>query len=101
MSFPISPISPIPIAEPSVPAAGRATPSDSGEFGSVLDKAISEVEGSRKVATEKAERLLSGQPEELHSVVLTTQRAQLEFELFLEVRNKVVQAYQEIMRMQV
>jgi flagellar hook-basal body complex protein FliE len=32
---------------------------------------------------------------------LNVQRAQLEFELFLEVRNKVVQAYQEIMRMQV
>jgi flagellar hook-basal body complex protein FliE len=98
MTAPIGPIRPIPIAEPSTPAAGQAKP---GEFGSMLDKAISQVEESRHVANDKVARFLDGKPEELHSVVLTAQRAQLEFELFLEVRNKVVQAYQEIMRMQV
>jgi flagellar hook-basal body complex protein FliE len=99
MTSPIGPIRPIPVAEPSTPAA--TGPSKPGEFGSLLDKAISQVEGSRQIANEKVARFLDGQPEELHSVVLTAQRAQLEFELFLEVRNKVVQAYQEIMRMQV
>ena len=98
MTTPIGPIRPITIAEPTAPSSGNSKP---GEFGQLLDKAISEVETSRNSATEKAERLLAGQPEELHTVVLDTQRAQLEFELFLEVRNKVVQAYQEIMRMQV
>lgn len=98
MTAPIGPIRPIPLAEPSAPVSGQQKP---GDFGSVLDKAISQVEQSRHIANEKAQNLLSGKPEELHSVVLTAQRAQLEFELFLEVRNKVVQAYQEIMRMQV
>jgi len=96
MTSPIGPIRPIPVAEPSTPAAA---PSKPGEFGSLLDKAISQVEGSRQIANEKVARFLDGKPEELHSVVLTAQRAQLEFELFLEVRNKVVQAYQEILRM--
>jgi flagellar hook-basal body complex protein FliE len=36
----------------------------------------------------------------LHTTVLATQRAELSFDLFLQVRNKVVAAYQEIMRMQ-
>jgi flagellar hook-basal body complex protein FliE len=98
MPAPIGPIQPPSFAELAVPVSDRQQP---GQFSAVLDKAISEVEQSRKMATEKADRLLSGQPEELHSVVLNVQRAQLEFELFLEVRNKVVQAYQEIMRMQV
>ena len=44
---------------------------------------------------------LTGGNEELHSVALAAQRASLEFELFLQVRNKVTSAYQEIMRMQV
>jgi flagellar hook-basal body complex protein FliE len=98
MPAPIGPIQPPSLAELSVPFSGRQQP---GQFSAMLDKAISEVEQSRTMANEKAERLLSGQPEELHSVVLNVQRAQLEFELFLEVRNKVVQAYQEVMRMQV
>jgi flagellar hook-basal body complex protein FliE len=85
MPAPIGPIQPPSFAELAVPVSDRQQP---GQFSAVLD-------------TEKADRLLSGQPEELHSVVLNVQRAQLEFELFLEVRNKVVQAYQEIMRMQV
>ena len=37
----------------------------------------------------------------MHSVILASQRAELEFDMFLQVRNKVVSAYQEIMRMQV
>ncbi|MBV9506671.1 MAG: flagellar hook-basal body complex protein FliE, partial [Acidobacteriia bacterium] len=38
--------------------------------------------------------------EELHSTILATERAQLSFDLFMQARNKVVSAYQEIMRMQ-
>jgi flagellar hook-basal body complex protein FliE len=46
------------------------------------------------------ERFLSGEGEELHQTVMATQQAELSFELFLQARNKVVSAYQEIMRMQ-
>ncbi len=98
MTAPIGPIRPIPLAEPSSHVSGQQKP---GEFGELLDKAISQVEQTRHIADEKAQNLLNGKPEEIHSVVLAAQRAQLEFELFLEVRNKVVQAYQEVMRMQV
>jgi flagellar hook-basal body complex protein FliE len=38
---------------------------------------------------------------ELHSTVLAAQKAELSFEMFLQMRNKVVQAYQEIMRSQI
>jgi flagellar hook-basal body complex protein FliE len=46
------------------------------------------------------EGFLSGDGQELHSAVLAVQRADLAFELGLQVRNKVVSAYQEIMRLQ-
>ncbi len=51
-------------------------------------------------ASKTVQKFVTGESEELHSVALGVQRAELEFELFLQVRNKVVQAYQEIMRMQ-
>jgi flagellar hook-basal body complex protein FliE len=46
------------------------------------------------------ERFLSGEGEELHNTVLATTRAELSFDMFLQTRNKVVNAYQEIMKMQ-
>jgi len=75
---------------------------DGGEqFKNLLSEAIDKVESYRQDATAKVERLLSGESEDLHNVALATQRAELTFELFLQTKNKVVQAYQEIMRMQV
>ena len=47
------------------------------------------------------DRFLSGEGEELHHVAMAAQKAELSFDLFMQVRNKVVSAYQEIMRMQV
>jgi flagellar hook-basal body complex protein FliE len=79
------------------PAAG----SGSAGFGSILREAVDQVEGLRSDAGASVSRLLSGEDEELHTAALATQRAELSFELFLQVRNKVVQAYQEVMRMQV
>jgi len=58
------------------------------------------VEAFGQDATSSVQRFLSGEGEELHSTILATQRAELAFEMFQQVRNKVVSAYQEIMRMQ-
>jgi flagellar hook-basal body complex protein FliE len=46
-------------------------------------------------------RFLSGEGEELHKVALATQQADLSFQLFMQVRNKVVTAYNQVMQMQV
>ena len=98
MVGPILPASPatVPIA-PVVPA-GEASGS---AFRDVLSGAIQNVESFRQNASTSVERLLSGESEELHSTIMATQQAELSFELFQQVRNKIVSAYQEIMRMQV
>lgn len=95
-----SPISPIGVA--SIPRAIEApgAPARPAGFQKALESAIGEVEGSRQAASQGIEQFLSGDADELHGAVLAAQRAELEFDLFLQVRNKVVQAYQEIMRMQ-
>ena len=77
---------------------GGAQPS--GDFRGVLEGAIQKVEQTGNAATKAVEGFLSGDGQELHSAVLAVQRADLAFELGLQVRNKVVSAYQEIMRLQ-
>jgi flagellar hook-basal body complex protein FliE len=71
-----------------------------GAFQHVLSTAIRNVEAFGQDASASVERFLSGEGEELHTTVMATERAELAFELFLQARNKVVSAYQEIMRMQ-
>ena len=67
----------------------------------MLSTAIQTVESAGSNASASVERFLSGEGEELHTTILATQKAELSFEMFLQVRNKVVSAYQEIMRMQI
>src|SRR5690348_4604783 len=90
-----------PISAPALPETVRpAGESSRGSFQEALVSAIQAVEGSGRNAAATVERFLSGEGEELHSTILAAQRAELAFELFLQARNKVVSAYQEIMRMQ-
>src|ERR671934_541936 len=100
MALPIAPIpGNIPLITPSKVAA-TTSPGD-GVFRSLLEQSISTVEAQRTAAQQSVDRFLSGEGEELHQVAMATQKAELSLEMFLQVRNKVVQAYQEIMRMQI
>jgi flagellar hook-basal body complex protein FliE len=69
-------------------------------FRSALSEAIQSVDSSNRAASQSISRFLSGEGEELHTTALAVERAELTFDLFLQTRNKVVGAYQEIMRMQ-
>jgi flagellar hook-basal body complex protein FliE len=96
---PISPIRPPSLVEPL--AASDTTGSQSASFGNLLHSAIQNVEASSASADAAVKGYLAGGPQELHSTILATQSAELDFEMFLQVRNKVVSAYEEIMRMQI
>ncbi len=88
------------ITAPALPQTFAPAKSGAG-FRSLLDASIANVEASRQAANTRVGQFLTGEGGELHTVALATQRAELAFELFLQVRNKVVQAYQEVMRMQI
>lgn len=100
MPAPVSTIGHIPAPEIRAPELARE-PAPGADFGGLLRASMARVEGLRAGAGEAIGRMLSGEGGELHQVALATQQAELAFELFLQVRNKVVQAYQEVMRMQV
>jgi flagellar hook-basal body complex protein FliE len=98
MSIPITPIaSPVLIAPVTQPALEK---SSGGAFQSVLSDAIGRVEQFQQNSQTAIGRFLSGEDQEVHKVALATQQAGIAFDLFLQVRNKVVAAYQEVMRMQ-
>ncbi len=97
MPAPIAPVSHVTAADVRSPAAASR---GGGAFQEALAGAIHRVEEFNQTAGASVGRFLDGETEELHTAVLATQRAEMAFELFLQTRNKVVQAYQEIMRMQ-
>jgi flagellar hook-basal body complex protein FliE len=101
MSLPISSIAGI----PSIPAADQLTSAASqkgtgsgADFGSALKSAIEGVDKYQQDANTAVQQFLKGNGE-LHNVALATQRAEMALDLGLQVRNKVVSAYQEIMKM--
>lgn len=82
-----------------MPSAQTAAPAGLG-FQSALQAAVGQVENSRAVANQAVQKFISGDDQELHSTILATQNAELQFEMLMQVRNKVVSAYEEVMRMQ-
>ena len=97
MPVPVSAISSISSLQPLQPLAQAGKP---GEFQSVLEGTIQKLESANNDATDAVQKFLTGENEELHTTVLAAQKAEIAFDLGLQVRNKVVSAYQEIMRMQ-
>ena len=85
-----------PIAAPSLSGSGS---SNGGGFGAALSAAVSQVEEARNSATTAANDLLAQGKGDVHNVALAAQRADITFEMFQQVRNKFVSAYQEIMKM--
>lgn len=80
----------------------KMTPGQAHEsFKSTLSKAINNVNDLQNASSQKTERLAKGEINDLHDVMITGQKASITLQATLEVRNKVVEAYQEIMRMQV
>jgi flagellar hook-basal body complex protein FliE len=98
MSVPIPPIQTGLVTHIEFPSLSPAAPS--GEFRDLLATTIAAVNQQQNDAQSAVNQFLNGDSIELHSVALAGQRADLSMDLFLQVRNKVISAYQEIMKMQ-
>jgi flagellar hook-basal body complex protein FliE len=85
---------------PAIPSIGAGQRSTAGSFQSVLSDAIGRVEQFQQNSQNAIAKYLSGEDEEVHKVALATEDAETSFDLFLAVRNKVIAAYQEVMKMQ-
>jgi flagellar hook-basal body complex protein FliE len=77
----------------------QSTPHSS--FTNIIDRAVQEVDGKMKAAAADQSKVLTGETNNLHQAMISMQEASLAFSLMVEVRNKLIDSYQELMRMQV
>jgi flagellar hook-basal body complex protein FliE len=71
------------------------------KFGEALKKSIAEVNEAQISADKAAEQIAAGETKNLHGAMIKLEEADISLRLMVQVRNKAVEAYQEIMRMQV
>ncbi|SHF37392.1 flagellar hook-basal body complex protein FliE [Desulforamulus putei] len=69
-------------------------------FAGVLNDAIARLNQTELKADEAMQKFLVGEIQDIHQVTIAMQEAKLTMQLAVEVRNKIVEAYQEISRMQ-
>jgi flagellar hook-basal body complex protein FliE len=103
MSSPISPIRILPAEIDSSSAAeslGISEDGAGGSFGESLRGAMEEMGSLQGAAETKVADVLSGNGADVHSALIAVEKADLSFQLMMQVRNKIVSAYQEISRMQ-
>lgn len=72
---------------------------DGADFSSTLQTAVSQISSLQTDAQNKVAGLLSGNGEDIHSAMLAVEKANVSFEMMVQVRNKIVQAYQTISQM--
>ena len=81
-------------------ATSRPSGDNAGGFGETLGKLINAVDGSSTEANQAVGRMLDGSGE-VHEAMIALQKADVMLQLTVQIRNKIVQAYQDIMRMPV
>ena len=77
-----------------------ASAADGGKFLETLQQSMDQVEGAQGDAATQVAQLLNGKGADLHSAMIAVEKADLSFQLMMQVRNKIVQAYQQISNMQ-
>jgi flagellar hook-basal body complex protein FliE len=101
MSIPIQPIQPPPLASVPAPTPSGPAAQGSGLFEDLLSQASSNVQDLQQKADTAVTRFLNGQGGEVHQVALAVHRSEIAMETFVQIRNKLISAYQEVMRMQI
>jgi flagellar hook-basal body complex protein FliE len=106
MDIPAISMRPSALATPTIgatPDAAKPSPTSQaiGGFGQALTNAISSLNESQNAADSASVQMAAGEPIDLHEVMLARETASLQFQLAVQVRNKLVEAYLDVLRMQV
>jgi len=80
---------------------GPSDPRSTTSFGDLIGDLVAEVDGKGKAAEGEVRKLMVGETNNIHQSMIAMQEAGVAFTLLLEVRNKLVESYQELMRMPV
>jgi flagellar hook-basal body complex protein FliE len=80
---------------------GKESGKPQGAFGDMLQQAVSEITQLQNNADKAINRVQLGQSGSIHDAMIALEKADISFRTMMQVRNKILEAYQEIMRMQV
>lgn len=87
-----------PASVPAMAATGAEGPST---WGHMVQQMVMDVNSKQQTAAQKVSDVLQGGPTPVHEAMVATEEASLSFEFMAEMRNKIVEAYQQVMQMQV
>jgi flagellar hook-basal body complex protein FliE len=77
-----------------------ASPGAGGGFGDTLKSAIRQVNDLRDNSDQQVAELVQGDRQDVHNVMIAVEKADIAFQLMMQVRNKIVSAYQEVSKLQ-
>ncbi|MBP7254394.1 MAG: flagellar hook-basal body complex protein FliE [Negativicutes bacterium] len=97
----IEPLQLMPVKASFVDTIGNQQQVETKSFGEFLSDSLKEVNTLKKQSEVANMKLAAGQVEDISEVVIAGEKASIAVQLTMQVRNKMVEAYQEIMRMQV
>jgi flagellar hook-basal body complex protein FliE len=95
----IAPIGPAPALQPAGTAQKQTAPTQDG-FGEWLAKSLSQVNHLEQESDQSAQDLITGKSTDIHTAMIAMQKADIALNLTMEIRNKIIAAYDEIRRMQ-
>lgn len=96
----ITPPSPASLGAVAAAPAAAAQAASGGSFLASLQDAVGRLNETQAQADTSVQNLLTGRTNNIHETMIALQKADVSFQVMLQVRNKVVSAYEEIMRMQ-
>jgi len=82
-------------------SAGNSVSPTEQNFADFISSTISQVNKSQLEGDRSIEKLHSGEAQNLHDVMISVEQADISLRMLVQVRNKAIQAYEEIMRMQI
>jgi flagellar hook-basal body complex protein FliE len=86
--------------DPAPSAAGGATATSGVDFAKLIDGELTRVNTDLQTAETSMRDFANGKPVELHELMINLERARLSVQVIVQVRNKLVESYQDLMRMQ-
>lgn len=97
----VAPAGPTPAAPGPTSAGGGSRSAQEVPFADLVNDLIRDTSSQQGAVDESLKQLVTGETDSIHDVVLAASRADLAFRLVMEIRNRLISSYQEIMRMQV
>jgi len=97
----ISPLDLTPVLSKMVSTPPSPTQNEGPSFGDIMKESIQKVDHSQKEADQMLQDFITQKNRDLHQVMIAWEKADVSLQLLMKVRSKVLDAYQDVMRMQV